>query len=105
VYQTALAIVLRASGLQVERDVPLEIFFRGAVIASDKADVIVENKVLLELKSARLISPEHEAQLMNYLRCTGIEVGLLLNFGPRPQFKRIVFSNSRKRSFHSPTDA
>jgi hypothetical protein len=43
--------------------------------------------------------------LMNYLRCTGIEVGLLLNFGPRPQFKRIVFSNSRKRSFHSPTDA
>jgi GxxExxY protein len=67
--------------------------------------MMVENKVLLELKSARLIAPEHDAQLMNYLRCTGIEVGLLLNFGPHPQFKRIVFSNSRKRSFQPPNAA
>src|SRR5438477_307595 len=64
---------------------------------SFEPDVIVEDAVILELKSGRAIDPAHEAQLLNYLRATQIEVGLLLNFGPKPEFKRLVFDNERKK--------
>ncbi len=60
------------------------------------ADLIVENRVIIELKAARCILPEHESQLLNYLRATAIEIGLVLNFGSTPQIKRLVFSNQRK---------
>jgi GxxExxY protein len=59
-------------------------------------DIIVEESVILELKSARAVDPAHEAQLLHYLRATHIEVGILLNFGPKPEFKRMVFDNARK---------
>ena len=62
----------------------------------DFADIIVDDSVILELKSASALVPEHEAQLLNYLRATDMELGFLLNFGERPQFKRLVFRNSRK---------
>ena len=61
-----------------------------------RADCLVKNAVILELKAARSLDPSYEAQLLNYLRATDIEVGLLLNFGPRPDFKRFVFDNERK---------
>jgi GxxExxY protein len=70
---------------------------RCEVVGDFRADVIVERAVILELKAPSGIDPAHEAQLLNYLRATAIEVGLLLNFGPRPQFKRLVFENSRKQ--------
>jgi GxxExxY protein len=72
------------------------VYFRGALIGEFCADIMVEGVVLLELKAARAIDPAHEAQLLNYLRATPVEVGVLLNFGPKPEFKRFVFDNDRK---------
>ena len=96
VYEEALAIGLTESGLQVTRQVPTPIWFRGQSIGEYKADLIVNNAVLLELKAARVLDTSHEAQTLNYLRATDIEVALLLNFGPKPHFKRFVFENSNK---------
>jgi len=98
VYEEAMAVALPQAGLKLERQVPLRVTFRGAVVGDFRANLLVENAVLLELKAAREIEPVHEAQLLNYLRATQIEVGLVLNFGPKPQFKRLVFENSRKET-------
>ena len=98
VYEGAMGVALPQAGLKLERQVPLRVMFRGAVVGDFRADLLVENAVLLELKAAREIEPVHEAQLLNYLRATQIEVGLLFNFGPKPQFKRLVFENSRKET-------
>jgi len=97
VYERAIAIALSQAGMQVERQLPLEVTFRGHVVGDFRADLIVERSVILELKAAAGIDPSHEAQLLNYLRATEIEVGLVLNFGSKPQFKRMVFENSRKQ--------
>lgn len=96
VYEEALAIGLGEAGLSALRQVPTPIWFHGRTIGEYKADVIVNQVVLLELKAARALDSSHEAQILNYLRATDIEVGLLLNFGPKPQFKRFVFENDRK---------
>lgn len=96
VYEEALAIGLSEAGMSAARQVPTPIWFRGRTIGEYKADLIVNRVVLLELKAARALDSSHEAQILNYLRATDIEVGLLLNFGPKPQFKRFVFENSRK---------
>ncbi|HWP44997.1 MAG TPA: GxxExxY protein [Blastocatellia bacterium] len=96
VYQEALVIALAASGLRVERQVAIPVWFRGHQIGEFRADLLVDNAVILELKAARTIERSHEAQLLNYLRATDIEVGLVLNFGPQPQFKRFAFDNRRK---------
>ena len=98
VYQAALGRVLCDAGLGVVREQAIEVFFRGAVIGRFFADLVVEERVVVELKAMKALRAEHEAQLIHYLRATGIEVGLLLNFGPRPEFKRMVYSNILKRS-------
>ncbi len=97
VYQGATALALTQAGLRVERNIPLPVWFRGEKMGDFFADLIVERAVILELKAASGIDPAHEAQLLHYLQSTEIEVGLLLNFGPKPQFKRLVFENSRKQ--------
>jgi GxxExxY protein len=97
VCEGAMAIGLEEAGLQVERQVPIAIWFRGRNIGVFFADIVVEGSVILELKCARNIDPAHEAQLLNYLRATTIEIGLLLNFGLRPEFKRLIFDNDRKK--------
>jgi GxxExxY protein len=96
VYESAMALALSQAGLNVERQSPLQVRFRGAVVGDFRADMLVERAILLELKAGRDLDPSHEAQLLNYLRASEIEIGLLLNFGPKPQFKRLVFENSRK---------
>jgi GxxExxY protein len=96
VYENALILTLRNWGLEARQQVPLKVFFEGAVVGEYFADVIVVDRVLLELKAADTIDEAHEAQLLNYLKATDIEVGLVLNFGKKPQFKRKVFSNDRK---------
>lgn len=96
VYEEALTRALKGAGFHVDRQIPTPIWFRGAIISGYKADVIVNGVVLLELKAAQNIDPSHKAQILNYLRATEIEVGLLLNFGPKPQFHRFVFENNRK---------
>jgi len=98
VYEEALEIALRQAGFKVARQVDTPIWFRGKRIGKYKADLLVNDAVLLELKAARNLEREHEAQVLNYLRATDIEVGLLLNFGPQPHFRRLVFENNRKAS-------
>ncbi|HWZ44363.1 MAG TPA: GxxExxY protein [Candidatus Saccharimonadales bacterium] len=97
VYEEAIVLALMEAGFTVARQVPLPIWFRGKRIGEYKADLIVNNAVLLELKAARALDSSHEAQSLNYLRATDIEVALLLNFGTKPHFKRFVFANERKR--------
>jgi GxxExxY protein len=97
VYENSLAIALRQEGHEVFQQIDVPVWFRGTQVGGFDADLLVDRKVILELKSARAIDPAHVAQLLNYLRATEIEVGLLLNFGHRPELKRLVFDNSRKR--------
>ena len=82
VYEKALLVVLRERGLAVQSQVPISVMFRGDKVGEFIADILVEGKVIIELKAAKAIAPEHQAQLINYLKATGIEVGLLVNFGP-----------------------
>ena len=96
VYQKSLLIALEAEGLHACSPVEIPVWFRGTRVGSFEADVLVENCVLLELKAVRSLDSNHRAQLLNYLRATEIEVGLLLNFGVKPEFKRLLFDNSRK---------
>ena len=97
VYRNALAIVLRDKGLKTETEKEIQVLFRGAVIGEYRVDLLVEDKIIIELKAAAALAVEHEAQLLNYLKATPIEVGLLLNFGPKPSSKRRVFDNTRKK--------
>jgi GxxExxY protein len=97
VYHRSLVLALKSEGLKVCSRVSIPVWFRGERVGDFEADVRVENCVLLELKAARMLDSSHRAQLMNYLRATDIEVGLLLNFGERPEFKRVVFDNLKKQ--------
>jgi len=96
VYESALYIVMTGYGLCVEKQKDISVFFRGKVIGDFKADLIVNEKVIIELKAVHALAPAHEAQLINYLKATNIEVGLLLNFGRKPEFKRFIYDNKRK---------
>ncbi|GAB4092323.1 GxxExxY protein [Flaviaesturariibacter terrae] len=97
VYKRALLIELRKMGLICEEEVPVKVYYDGILIGDFKADILVESKVILELKTAEGFCEADEAQLVNYLRSTEIEVGLLLNFGPEPECRRRVFANDRKK--------
>ena len=96
VYEEALSMAFAEAGFSVARQVPTPIWFRGKTIGQYKADFILNGVVLIELKAVETIDRAHLAQILNYLRATEVEVGLILNFGPKPQFKRFVFENSRK---------
>ena len=96
VYQAALTIALESKGLNVLTKIDVPVSFRGARIGDFEADMLVEKKVLLELKAGTTLHPAHEAQLLNYLRATQIEIGILFGFGLKPEFKRMAFDNSRK---------
>ena len=98
VYRNALALVLRQEGLKVEVEFPIKVYFEGQLVGEYFADLLVEDKVLAELKATDFIRNEHEAQLLNYLRATPYDVGLLLNFGKKADFRRLVFDNERKLS-------
>jgi len=97
VYARSMEHALTAAGLRVAREMPIAVWFRGVQVGDFKADLLVENKILLELKAARTIDAAFEKQLLNYLRATEIETGLLLNFGNKPEFRRFAFENSRKK--------
>ncbi|MFY7912030.1 MAG: GxxExxY protein [Emticicia sp.] len=96
VYQNSLYIELKSKGLKVEAQRQVKVNFKGFKVGEYYPDLIIEDKIILELKAAECIVEEHENQLINYLRATNIEVGLLLNFGRKPEFKRKVFENGRK---------
>jgi GxxExxY protein len=98
VYQNSMAIAARKLGLRIDPQVPIRIHFEGELVGEYVADLLADNAVLVELKAVREIAEEHEAQLLNYLKATPYEVGLLLNFGPNPEVKRKILDNSRKGS-------
>ena len=90
VYKNAMVIALRAKGLKVETERPISVVFRGQKVGQFYADLFVEGKVIVELKAVSALAPEHSAQTINYLKATGIEVGLLINFGrPKIEYKRL----------------
>ncbi|HED08669.1 MAG TPA: GxxExxY protein [Ignavibacteria bacterium] len=98
VYENALKIELRRLNLKVEQQKNIKVVYEGFEVGDYFADLIVEDLVIIELKAAEAICEQHEAQLLNYLKATDIEVGLLLNFGKEAKFVRKVFSNSNKKS-------
>lgn len=93
VYENALAMTLEEDGLEVVKQHPIEIVFKGRCIGEFRADLLVERSLIIEIKAQANLMPIHEAQLLNYLKATGLPIGLLLNFGPRPQFKRRIFTH------------
>ncbi len=96
VYLNSLYLELKSKGLKVEAQRKIEVYYKGIEVGEYYADLIVENLVILELKAADSIAPAFENQILNYLRGTNCEIGLLLNFGKKPEFKRKIFENSRK---------
>jgi len=95
VYENALFIDLVAMGLLVEKQKQIKVYYEGKEVGEYFADLAVERCVIVELKTAETLCKEHELQLINYLKATEMEVGLLLNFGKKPEFKRKVFSNKK----------
>jgi len=93
VYENALLVELAEMGLRCEKQKAVSVFYKEEKVGSYFADIIVEDLVILELKAAETLAEEHEFQLINYLKATEMQVGLLLNFGKRPQFKRKVLTN------------
>jgi len=97
VYENALIIELKKLGLNAIAQHPIQVYYDNAVVGDYFADILVENAVIIEIKAAKTINLEHEAQLLNYLKATQLEVGLILNFGPKAEFSRKAFDNSRKK--------
>lgn len=98
VYENALLIELNNAGLNVERQKPIKVHYEDRLVGEYFADIIVESKIILELKAAESLIEEHELQLINYLKATDIELGLLLNFGKKPEIRRKIFSNNQRKS-------
>ena len=97
VYERALLIELSKFGLKVESQKPIKVHYDKQVIGDYYADIMVNDIVILELKAAETLCEQHELQLINYLKATDIEVGLLLNFGKKPEVKRKIFTNNLKK--------
>jgi GxxExxY protein len=97
VYQNALYLELTSGGFEVEPQKKIKVFYKGRQVGDYAADMVVDGLIILELKAHEYILQEHENQLINYLKATDKEVGLLLNFGPKPEFRRKVFDNARKK--------
>jgi GxxExxY protein len=96
VYENALALELAERGHAVKQQLPIQVYYEGKAVGEYFADMLIDDKVVLELKSAESIAKEHEAQLVNYLKASKIEIGLLLNFGKEPRFKRKIFTNQKE---------
>ena len=95
-YQNSLHLELKNKGLKVEAQKRIAVFYKGTEVGEYYADLMAEDTIILELKAADYIVKDFENQILNYLRATDCEVGLLLNFGKKPEFKRKIFENHRK---------
>jgi len=96
IYENAMMIEFKREGILAISQSPIKVFYDGEVIGEYYADILVDNKVIVEIKASKRLVEENEAQLLNYLKATDIEVGLLLNFGTEPEVKRKAFNNTRK---------
>ena len=97
VYENAMFFELNNSGFFTQKQLPIKVHYKHREVGEYYADLIVENKIILELKAAESLAEEHECQLINHLKATDIEVGLLFNFGKKPEFKRKIFTNDLKK--------
>lgn len=97
VYKRALVVELQARGIKCEREVLFTVYYRGVDVGYYRADLLVEGKVIVEVKIADKLAPVHEVQVVNYLRAADVSVGLLLNYGPHPVFRRLVLSPNHRR--------
>ena len=104
VYHNAMIVELVRGGLSLETKKAIAVHYGANVIGNFEADLVVEKKVILELKAKESLHAAHEAQLLNYLRATDVELGLLFNFGKRAEFKRKYFSNEKKRRLVAEVD-
>lgn len=102
VYQNAMYFELKAKGYKVEAQKQIRVYFKNQLIGEYYADLLIEDVIIIELKATECLMNVHVAQLMNYLKATKIEVGLLLNFGEDPEFKRIIYTNDRKQNIKNP---
>ncbi|MFH0991002.1 MAG: GxxExxY protein [bacterium] len=100
VYEHALMIELAKNGLPAKNQQPVKVYYKSELVGDYYADIIIDEKVILELKAAEAVIEEHECQLINYLKATNIEIGLLLNFGKKPEIRRKIFTNDRKEIEH-----
>ncbi|MBW2662320.1 MAG: GxxExxY protein [Deltaproteobacteria bacterium] len=96
VYENAMMIELKKEGIPAVSQFAIKVYYENEIAGEYFADILVDDKIIVEIKAARNLALEHEAQLLNYLKATSIEVGLLLNFGPKPEIKRKAFDNYRK---------
>lgn len=96
VYQNALYFELLDRGFAIEPQVEIDVYYRSRAVGKYRADLVVEDLIIIELKAVDSLVKEHEFQLINYLRATNKEVGLLLNFGLKPEIRRKIFDNERK---------
>ena len=96
IYQKSLEIELRKSGLIVESQYPIKVYYDNSIVGEYYADLFLESKIIVEIKAIEILVKESELQLINYLKSTNVEVGLLLNFGKKPEVKRRVFTNDKK---------
>ena len=104
VYHNAPLIELAKFGFELKSQYPIKVYYEGKLVGDYFADIIVNDCVILELKAKEAICEEYEYQLINYLKATEIEIGLLLNFGKKPEFKRKIFTNDRKSLNTDSTD-
>jgi GxxExxY protein len=104
IYHNAMVIEMVSRGLSIEIEKPIAVYYGPNVVGTFEADLVVERRVIVELKAKEKLVPAHEAQLTNYLRATDVEIGLLLNFGKSAEMKRKVFENRYKRHSDSQPD-
>ena len=96
IYENAMMLEFKKEGITAVSQSPIKVLYEDEIIGEYYADILVDNKVIVEIKASRRLVNENEAQLLNYLKATEIEVGLLLNFGAKPEVKRKIFDNSIK---------
>lgn len=96
VYENAMAIELKKAGLKVLQQQNIKVYYEAQVVGDYFADIIVNDQIIMEIKAAEGLREENKAQLINYLKATDKEVGLLINFGKTPEFRRVIFTNDRK---------
>ena len=97
IYQNAMYFELKSQGFKVEAQKQIKVYYKDNFVGEYYTDLLVEDKVILELKACSEIQFSHQSQLLNYLKSTEIEIGLLINFGENPEFKRLIFTNNRKK--------
>ncbi len=97
VFHNAFVVELRSVGFNIKSEYPIKVTYDGVLVGDYFADIIVDNCIIIEVKATKMLQEEHECQLINYLKATEMEVGLLFNFGRMPSFKRKLFTNDRKK--------